>query len=119
GVEKVVNHPTMSLGDYHLFEIKADKLPIGVNIDGVVDIYTNHTIPVDKGDTVYLFTVGYADQFGAPMEKKSKYHRLKDLLLPNQDKKMIEQKRILVRTFSKWKGEEDQIDDVLIMGLRI
>ncbi len=119
GVEEVINHPAMSLGDHHLFEIKADKLPIGVNLDGVVDIYTNHTVPVEKGDAIYLFTDGYADQFGGPMEKKFKYHRLKELLLSIQDKTMIEQKRILVRTFSKWKGDEDQIDDVLVMGLRV
>ena len=119
GKEEVLNNAILSLGDYHLFEIKADKLPIGVNLDGVVDIYTNHTVPVDKGDTIYLFTDGYADQFGGPMQKKFKYHRLKDLLLSVQDKTMIEQKRILVKTFSKWKGVEDQIDDVLIMGLRV
>lgn len=119
GEEEVINHPSVSLGEHHLFEIKADKLPIGVNIDGVVDIYTNHTVPVEKGDAVYLFTDGYADQFGGPSEKKFKYHRLKELLLSIQDKPMPEQKRILVKTFSKWKGDEDQIDDVLIMGLRV
>ena len=119
GQEEVVYDPIMSLEGKHLFEIKADKLPIGVNLDGVVDIYTNNTIQMQKGDTVYLFSDGYADQFGGPKIKKFKYHRLKDLLLTIQDKEMIEQKRILVRTFSHWKGAEDQIDDVLVMGLRV
>ena len=119
GKEDVVYDPIMTLNDKHLFEIKADKLPIGVNLDGVVDIYTNNTVKLKKGDTVYLFSDGYADQFGGPNLKKFKYHRMKDLLLSMQDKSMIEQKRILVRTFSHWKGKEDQIDDVLVMGLRI
>ena len=119
GADEVSYGPVMSEYERHLFEIKADKLPIGVNLDGVVDIYTNHTVQLNPGDTVYLFSDGYADQFGGPGLKKFKYHRLKDLLLSMQSKSMIEQKRILVRTFSHWKGDEEQIDDVLIMGLRV
>ncbi|MBL4657812.1 MAG: SpoIIE family protein phosphatase [Flavobacteriales bacterium] len=119
GSEEITYEPSLSMDGKHLFEIKADKLPIGVNLDGVVDIYTNHTVKLEKGDAVYLFSDGYADQFGGEALKKFKYHRLRELLLSMQDKTMIEQKRILVRTFSHWKGEEDQIDDVLIMGLRV
>lgn len=119
GLEDVDYKPALSLENRHLYEIKADKLPIGVNLDGVVDIYTNHTVQLQIGDTVYLFSDGYADQFGGPGLKKFKYHRLRNLLLSIQDKSMIEQKRILVRTFSQWKGNEDQIDDVLIMGLKV
>jgi len=119
GKEEEIYTPNMTVGDYNLFEVKADKLPIGVNLDGVVDIYTNHTVQLDKGDTVYLFTDGYADQFGGKNEKKFKYHRMKELMLSMQDKPMIEQKRILVKTFSKWKDGQEQIDDVLIMGLKV
>ena len=119
GSEDVVYYPIMSMDKKHLFEVKADKLPIGVNLDGVVDIYTNNTIQLKLGDTVYLFSDGYADQFGGPSNRKFKYHRLKELFLTIQDKSMIEQKRIMVKTFSHWKGEEDQIDDVLVMGLRV
>ena len=119
GYEDVEYDAVMSMGKKHLFEIKADKLPIGVNLDGVVDIYTNNTVQLNNGDTVYLFSDGYADQFGGAENRKFKYHRLKELLLSIQDKSMIEQKRILGKTFSQWKGNEDQIDDVLIMGLRV
>ncbi|MBL4753958.1 MAG: SpoIIE family protein phosphatase [Flavobacteriales bacterium] len=119
GRETVSFEPSISLDGRHLFEIKADKLPIGVNLDGVVDIYTNNTVQLAPGDTVYLFSDGYADQFGGANCKKFKYHRLKQMLVSIQDKTMIAQKRILVKSFNHWKGEEDQIDDVLIMGLRV
>ena len=119
GKEELVNEPSLSLENYHLFEIKADKLQIGVNIDGVVDIYTNHTIQLEKGDTVYLFSDGYADQFGGPHVKKFKGNRFKKLLLSIQDKPMTEQKRMLVKTFSQWKSGQEQIDDVLVMGVKI
>ena len=119
GQEDVEYDAVMSMKNQNLFEIKADKLPIGVNVDGVVDIYTNNTVELKTGDAVYLFSDGYADQFGGSENRKFKYHRLKELLLSIQDKSMLEQKRILVKTFSQWKGNEDQIDDVLVMGLRV
>jgi len=119
GHEDVEYDAVMSTKNNNLFEIKADKLPIGVNVDGVVDIYTNNTVQLSTGDAVYLFSDGYTDQFGGPENRKFKHHRLKELLLSIQDKSMIEQKRILVKTFSQWKGNEDQIDDVLVMGIRV
>ncbi len=100
-------------------EIKGDKLPIGVNFDGVVDQYTNHAIQVDKGDMLYLFSDGYADQFGGPDNKKFKYYRLKNLLAECSSKPALEQKEILAATFNQWKGDNEQIDDVLVMGIRV
>jgi serine phosphatase RsbU (regulator of sigma subunit) len=102
-----------------LIEIKADKLPIGVNIDGVVDIYTDHKLVLDKGDAVYIFSDGYADQFGGPRDKKFKYTQLKEVILSNHKKSMQEQGIILDKTLVDWQGEEDQIDDILVMGVRI
>lgn len=102
-----------------LVEIKADKLPIGVNEDGVADIFTNHTIDLEKGDTVYLFSDGYADQFGGPKGKKFKYGQLKKTLLEIHAKSMKEQKEILEQTITEWQGDNMQVDDILIIGIKI
>ncbi len=101
------------------FEIKADKLPIGVNVDGVVDIYTNHIVQLTGGDSVYIFSDGYADQFGGPRNKKFKYRQLKELIMSVQHKSMKEQGEIFKKTLIEWQGDEEQIDDILVMGIRL
>jgi len=102
-----------------LTEIKADKLPIGVNVDGVVDIFTDHIVQLEKGDAVYIFSDGYADQFGGPRNKKFMYKQLKEVIISVQDKPMKEQGEILKKTLVKWQGDEDQIDDILVMGVQM
>lgn len=102
-----------------LHEIKADKFPIGVNLDGVVDTYTNHTVQLKKGDCVYLFSDGYADQFGGPRGKKFKYNQLKELLLKISAKDVNDQKKQIEKAFDSWKGGLEQVDDVVIIGLKI
>ncbi len=101
------------------YEIKADKFPIGVNLDGKVDNYTNHTISLQKGDCVYLFSDGYADQFGGPRGKKYKYNQLKEILFKNYLLPIEEQHKQLARSFDTWKGDLEQVDDVVIIGVRI
>ncbi len=102
-----------------LHEVKSDKFPIGVNIDGKVDNYTNHTFQLKKGDCVYLFSDGYADQFGGPKGKKYKYNQLKELLQKNYLLPVEEQKEALAKSFDSWKGQLEQVDDVVIIGVRI
>jgi serine phosphatase RsbU (regulator of sigma subunit)/Tfp pilus assembly protein PilF len=102
-----------------LSQVKADKSPIGVNVDGVVDSYTNHEIQMLPGDMVYLFSDGYADQFGGPQGKKLKYNRLRELLVSVSEKPVAEQELILRTEFNNWRGRLEQVDDVLIMGMRI
>ena len=102
-----------------LQEVKSDKFPIGVNIDGKVDNYTNHSIQLKKGDCVYLFSDGYADQFGGPRGKKFKYNQLKELLHKNYLHSIVEQKEELAKAFDSWKGELEQVDDVVIIGVRV
>ncbi|HLC83010.1 MAG TPA: SpoIIE family protein phosphatase, partial [Bacteroidia bacterium] len=104
-------------GKFH--EIKADKFPIGVNIDGKVDNYTNHSIPLQKGDCVYLFSDGYADQFGGPRGKKFKYNQLKQILHRIYLLSIDEQKQELANIFDSWKGDLEQVDDVVIIGVRV
>ncbi len=102
-----------------LVEIKADKSPIGVNVDGVVDNYTNHTLQLEKGDCIYIFSDGYADQFGGPRGKKFKYKAMKELLLSINGQTMKEQKRTMEKALMDWKGGLEQVDDVLVIGVRI
>ncbi len=102
-----------------LTETKADKLPIGMNEDGVVDVYKNHTFQLEKGDCVYVFSDGYADQFGGPHGKKFKYAQLREVLAGLFNVPMQDQKKALIKAFEDWKGDEAQIDDICIIGVRV
>lgn len=102
----------------NLFELKANNLPIGSNKDNVADIYTNHELKISQGDTIYLFSDGYADQFGGIKGKKFKYSQLKELFVSIYRKNMVEQLQVITQTFEKWKGENFQVDDVIILGVR-
>jgi serine phosphatase RsbU (regulator of sigma subunit) len=102
-----------------LHEIKADKSPIGINTDGVIDEYTNHIIQLEKGDCIYLFSDGYADQFGGSQGKKFKYKQMKELFLSIYKKPMKEQLEALHQRFENWKGSNDQVDDVIVSGIRV
>ncbi|NCO54839.1 MAG: SpoIIE family protein phosphatase, partial [Bacteroidetes bacterium] len=81
--------------------------------------FTFQEIQLNKGDLIYLFSDGYADQFGGPSNKKFKYKALKELLLNNSQMPMCKQKEIIETTFNNWKGKNKQIDDVTIMGIKI
>jgi serine phosphatase RsbU (regulator of sigma subunit)/Tfp pilus assembly protein PilF len=107
------------ISDGILTEIKADKFPIGVNTDGKVDNYTNHVVQLKKGDCVYLYSDGYADQFGGPKGKKFKYNQLKEMLCMVSVLPVDEQRSRLEAAFDEWKGGLEQIDDVLIIGVQV
>jgi serine phosphatase RsbU (regulator of sigma subunit) len=98
-------------------EIKANKQPIGNYADSKP--FTQHRLQLKKGDCVYIFSDGYADQFGGDKGKKFKYKALQQLLLSIQDKTMSEQKQILHTAFTQWQNQLEQVDDVLIIGVRI
>ena len=98
-------------------EIKADKQPIGRYVTS--EPFTNHEIDLKAEDTVYVFTDGYADQFGGEKGKKFKYEPFRDLLMANQSKNMNDQKMLLDKTFEDWKGNLEQVDDVCVIGVRI
>jgi len=98
-------------------EVLADKQPIGKN-DKPTPFHT-HNLNLQSGDTLYLFTDGYADQFGGPKGKKFKYKQLQEILLANTSRSMEEQKTILEGHLDEWKGSLEQVDDVLIIGIRV
>ncbi|MBL1144175.1 MAG: transporter substrate-binding domain-containing protein [Bacteroidetes bacterium] len=104
-------------GGNEIEEIKAHKQSISL-VDNPVPFPT-HKIKVDKGDTFYIFTDGYVDQFGGPKGKKFMAPRFKNLLLNIQDKNMWEQMKILNNAFESWRGNEDQLDDVCVIGVRV
>jgi len=99
-----------------LTEYKTDKMPVSIHL--VMKPFTGHEINLKPGDSVYLFSDGYADQFGGPRGKKFKYQPFKSLLISISEKEMHEQGLQLDREFEQWKGDADQVDDVVVIGLK-
>jgi serine phosphatase RsbU (regulator of sigma subunit) len=114
-----VFNPLYVVSNGVLREVRADKHPIGINVDGITDNYTNNTLQLHPGDMVYLFTDGFADQFGGPMGKKYKYKQLREFLVEISALPVAEQHDKINAEFATWKGALEQVDDVLIMGVRI
>jgi len=97
-------------------EYKPDKQPCGFHHEPKP--FTKHEIKLQPGDTIYTFSDGYADQFGGEKGKKFKYKKLEELLVrSNNDFKA--QKKLLDTTFDAWKGNLEQVDDILLIGIRI
>ncbi len=110
------NQPIL-INNKECIELPKDKMPIGVG--ETYKSFTLQTINVNKGDFLYLYTDGYADQFGGPKGKKFKYKTLNDLLLSISDEDVIMQQEILNSTISEWMGNLEQVDDILLVGIRI
>jgi serine phosphatase RsbU (regulator of sigma subunit) len=100
-----------------LYEISADKQPIGKHSFNTA--FTNHEIILSKNDTVYVFSDGFADQFGGKLGAKLKSRNFKKLLLSINHLSMIEQKDSLVSSFYDWKGKLWQVDDVCVIGVKV
>ncbi|MES2567026.1 MAG: two-component regulator propeller domain-containing protein [Bacteroidota bacterium] len=104
---------------YELEIIKATKYPIGGLELEESRVYENHIISVNEGDCLYLFSDGYADQFGGPKGKKFMVTNLQKTLLANVENPMEIQKKNLTDAFMDWKSDAEQIDDVLVIGIKI
>lgn len=104
---------------HELTEIKADKMSVGSYKDGQLVEFSNHVIPLQKGDVFYLFSDGFPDQIGGPNRKKFYYPPFKDLLLSIHTSGVEEQKAMLDKTITEWRGERDQTDDILVVGIKI
>jgi serine phosphatase RsbU (regulator of sigma subunit) len=96
--------------------IKADKQPIGKFGKSVP--FTTHKLTMNDGDTIYLFSDGYIDQFGGERGKKMKTVKFKKLLIENSSKDLNQQKKTLLKAFNDWKGNLEQVDDVCVIGVR-
>ena len=112
----VVEKSGLSEG-YQLIEIKADKQPIGLY--GELKPFTSHSVKLNSGDSIYIFSDGYPDQFGGKKGKKYKSGKMKRFLLSIQDKPMQEQQEILNQEFESWRGDLEQVDDICVIGVRV
>lgn len=106
-------------GKQEVFEFKADKQSVGGARSDIRKEFTNHVIPMNSGDSFYMFSDGYADQFGGDSGKKFLSSRFKESLRQVRFLKMKEQEKYLSDTFDKWKGENEQVDDVCVFGVRV
>ena len=100
-------------------EIKGDRNAIGLTSLEKGEKFTSHSMKLEKGDIIYLFSDGYADQFGGPGGKKFKYSGLKNLLMEIREQPMERQKQILDNRIMQWMGNLEQVDDILLIGSRI
>jgi serine phosphatase RsbU (regulator of sigma subunit) len=104
-------------GEPELFEYKGDRLPIGAFNSH--EKYTDHMIEIKNDDLLCLYTDGIVDQFGGPLQKKYMTSRLKKLLLSIAQMPLDEQKQELITTYRGWRGQNEQTDDMLIVGVKI
>lgn len=111
------NNPLWYIQNNELKAIVSNKQPIGISEK--IKPFTSHQIQLSHNDSIYLFTDGYADQFGGNRGKKFMYKQMKELLLSSSHLSMTEQKMVLKYTIEKWKGGLEQVDDILVIGIRI
>jgi len=114
--EEIANKDILRDDNSALLEFKPNKQPVGLYA-GMKD-FQQEKIQLKKGDTFYLFTDGFADQFGGDKGKKMKYKPFKESLLELAQVEMPSQKNILLNNFINWKGDFEQIDDVCVIGVR-
>ncbi|MEA3460723.1 MAG: SpoIIE family protein phosphatase, partial [Bacteroidota bacterium] len=100
-----------------LFELKGDKQPIGIHWEETE--FRNQVVELKENDSIYVFSDGYVDQYGGEHRKKFKTHKFKDLLLSVHSESMEKQRQIIDNTFEEWRGSNEQIDDVCVIGIRI
>ena len=112
-------NPLYLVRNGELTQISADKFPIGLFLGEKKNKFTNHTIQLQKGDCIYIFSDGYADQFGGPIGKKFMSKHLRTLLVEVHKLPVNKQKEVLNKTIEEWRGALDQVDDILVIGLQI
>lgn len=100
-------------------EYKADKYPIGIYYGLKNKVFTNRKVNYNKGDRIYLFTDGITDQFGGTNNRKFLKKRFKQTLMSIQEFPINEQKHHLIKRYMRWKGNIEQIDDILVMGIEL
>jgi ligand-binding sensor domain-containing protein/serine phosphatase RsbU (regulator of sigma subunit) len=114
-------NPLYIVRDNSLIELKADHFSIGADIgsDSPPKVFTNHNVLLQSGDMIYMFSDGYADQFGGPEGKKYKYRRFRHLLLVIHKLPLDKQRTIIEDNIESWRGDGEQVDDILIIGIRV
>jgi serine phosphatase RsbU (regulator of sigma subunit) len=110
--------PLYLIRDNELKELKGDNMPIGI-YEQEDQSFSNSEILFKKNDIIYLFTDGYVDQLGGGERKTFRSENFKKLLIDIHNKPMHEQKKALEKKYEEWRGEIDQVDDILIVGIRM
>lgn len=113
------NNPIYIVSKGELKQIKGDKFPVGAFIEDQIQKFTTKSFKVNKGDTIYLFSDGFADQFGGDNGKKYKYAPFQQKLIAISEQDLTEQRQVMKQEFLKWKGKHEQVDDVLLIGIKI
>ncbi len=111
------NNPLYLVRDGELTEYKGDKMPISIHQN--MAKFKTHDIQLQRGDHLYLFSDGYVDQFGGPGDKKFKYKAFRQMLVDNAVLPMKKQREILESTHCEWRGDGEQVDDIVVLGLEI
>ncbi len=111
-------NPMYMIRDGKLSTFKADRMPIGIH-ERDKNPFTNTLINMHKDDKYYILSDGYIDQFGGPKGKKFMTKRFKNLILEIHEKPMTEQKEILWNTLLDWRGDIEQLDDIIVIGVRV
>ncbi|MGM0463216.1 MAG: SpoIIE family protein phosphatase [Bacteroidota bacterium] len=113
------NNPLIIIRDGELLQYKGDKFPIGAYEGERPQVFTRQEVTLKKGDCLYIYSDGYADQFGGPKDKKFTTKKFKQLLLDIYKEKCDVQKYLLDKRLDEWKGDREQLDDVLVIGIKI
>jgi serine phosphatase RsbU (regulator of sigma subunit)/TPR repeat protein len=111
------NNPLYIFRNKELIIYKANRQPIGIHIKEKP--FSNHEIQLETGDSIYAFSDGYVDQFGGENGQKYLKKRFKETLTNIQDMNMKEQKQILEQELTNWQGKSKQIDDILVLGIKV
>ena len=111
-------NPLYIIRDNELEIIKTSKFAIGSFKPGEQNFET-FEIDIKKGDKIYIFSDGYPDQFGGEKGKKFMYRRFKELLLSTINESMEDQKRLLDQRIESWRGDHEQVDDILVFGVEV
>lgn len=112
-------NPLYVVRDRNIIEYEGDLIPIGEKVKNTIRKYTNHTVKLEKSDVLYLFSDDYADQFGGPKRIKFFKKNFRKLLKDIHTLEMDKQEEKLNEVFEKWRGEHEQIDDVIVIGIKI
>jgi tetratricopeptide (TPR) repeat protein len=115
---RTILEPKLFVNDTYLYEIKGNPVAIGTAIKRK-QIYDNYTIELKEGESVYIFTDGFADQFGGTENKKYMYRRLREKIISIYNEPINNQKQLLEQEFEEWRGKNEQVDDICLIGVRI